>query len=180
MVPALPAREDVLTMRQPDELLVIVFAGETRAGEVLQVVQRLHEQHIVDLHNTAIVVRNAKGQIAIHETNDFTPGQGVVAGGLVGGLVGMLTGNLARDALLGAGAGYVASRVLDLGFSDDFLRQIGEAMIPGSSALVLAIEFERVDEAIRALEPYRGKILRQTLPPDVAQKLAAAMEGAQP
>jgi uncharacterized membrane protein len=163
-------------MRQPDELLVVVFQGETRAGEVLQVVQRLHEQHIVDLHNTAIVVRHADGKIAIHETNDLTPGQGVVAGGLVGGLVGVLTGNLARDALLGAGAGYVASRLVDLGFSDDFLRQIGDAISPGSSALVLAIEFQRVDEAIRALDPYHGKILRQTLPPDVAQRLAAAME----
>jgi uncharacterized membrane protein len=164
-------------MRQPDELLVVVFEGETRAAEVLQVVQRLHEQHVVDLHNTAIIVRDAQGKLSIHETNDLTPGQGAVAGGVVGGLVGLLTGNLARGALLGAGAGYVAARVLDLGFSDDFLRQIGEAMTPGTSALVLAIEFEWVDEAIRALDPYHGKILRDTLPPDVVQKLAEAMEG---
>jgi hypothetical protein len=52
-------------------------------------------------------------------------------------------------------------------------------MTPGTSALVLAIEFERVDEAIRALDPYHGRILRDTLPPDVAQKLAVAMEGPQ-
>jgi uncharacterized membrane protein len=166
-------------MKQPDELLVVVFQGETRAAEVLHVVQRLHAQHIVDLHNTAIIVRDAKGQISIHETNDFTPGQGAVAGGLVGGLVGILTGNVAKGALLGAGAGFVAARVLDLGFSDEFLRQIGEAMTQGTSALVLAIEFERVDEAILALDPYHGQILRQTLPPDVAQKLSAAMEGPQ-
>ena len=166
-------------MKQPDELLVVVFEGEGRAAEVLQVVQRLHEQHVVDLHNTAVIVRDAKGQVSIREANDFTPGQGVVAGGLVGGLVGILTGNLAKGAMLGAGAGFAAAKVLDLGFGDDFLRQIGEAITPGSSALVLAIAFERVDEAVRALDPYHGKILRQTLPPDVARQLSAAMEGPQ-
>jgi uncharacterized membrane protein len=42
---------------------------------------------------------------------------------------------------------------------------------------VAAVEFEKVDEAMRALDPYHGKILRQSLPPEQAQKLAAAMEG---
>jgi uncharacterized membrane protein len=50
-------------------------------------------------------------------------------------------------------------------------------LTPNTSALVLAIEFDRLDEALRALDPYHGTIIRQSLPPDQAEKLAAAMQG---
>lgn len=114
----------------------------------------------------------------IHETNDFTAEQGLVGGALVGGLLDLIKGGLLGGALVGAGVGYLASKALDLGFSDDFLKEIADTLTPNSSAIVAAVEFEQVDEAMRALDPYHGKILRQTLPPEQAQQLAAAMEGA--
>jgi uncharacterized membrane protein len=165
-------------MHAPSELLAIVFQGETRAGEVLAVVNQLHHEGAVDLHNAAVITRDAAGRIAIHETNDFTPREGALGGTVLGGLIGLLRGKLLGDALLGAGAGYVASKVLDLGFNDAFLNEIAATLTPNTSALVLAIEFERLNEALRVLDPYHGTILRQTLPPEQARKLAAAMEGA--
>jgi uncharacterized membrane protein len=164
-------------MHAPSELLAIVFQGETRAGEVLAVVNQLHHEGAVDLHNAAVITRDAAGKIAIHETNDFTPREGALGGAVLGGLIGLLRGKLLGDALLGAGAGYVASKVLDLGFNDAFLNEIAATLTPNTSALVLAIEFERLDEALRVLDPYHGTIIRQTLPPEQVQKLAAAMEG---
>jgi uncharacterized membrane protein len=159
------------------ELLAIVFPGETRAREVLEVVNRLHREGAVDLHNAAVITRDAAGKTTIHERNDFTSREGAVSGAVLGGVVGLLRGKLLGDALLGAGAGYVASKLLDLGFDDRFLKDIAASLTPNSSALVLAIEFDRLDEALRALDPYHGTIIRQTLPADQAQKLAAAMEG---
>lgn len=164
-------------MDVPSELLAIVFPGETRAHEVLDAVNRLHREGAIDLHNAALITRDAAGKIAIHETNDFPTRQGMAGGALLGGVIGLLRGRLVGDTLLGAGAGYLASRVLDLGFSDAFLKEIGDTLTPDSSALVLAIQFERLDDALRVLDQYHGHIIRQSLPAEQAQKLAAAMEG---
>jgi uncharacterized membrane protein len=162
---------------QPDEMVVIAFPGEDKADEVLQALRQLDHEHLVDLKKAAILVRDRHGKIDIHETNDFTTKQGVLGGALAGGLVGFLRGAALEDALLGAGAGFLASKVVDLGFKDEWLREIGNSLTPGSSAIVAALKFEHVDEAIKVLDQFSGgKVLRQTLPPDVAQKLAAAVE----
>ncbi len=165
------------TKNVPSELLVVAFPGETRAAEVMQALDRIHREHLIDLHAAAIVSRDANGKTTIRETNDFTAEQGLVGGALVGGLLGLIKGGMLGGALVGAGAGYLASKVLDLGFSDAFLREVADSLTPNSSAIVVAVEFERVDEAMRVLDPFHGKILRQTLPPGQAEKLAAAMEG---
>jgi uncharacterized membrane protein len=164
-------------MDVPNELLAIVFRGETRAQEVLDAVNQLHHEGVVDLHNAALLTRDGAGKISIHESNDFTAAQGTVGGAVLGGVIGLLRGKLLGGALLGGGAGYLASKLLDLGFDDDFLKAIGDTLTPDSSALVLAIEFKQLDEALRVLDPYHGHIIRQTLPVEQAQKLAAAMEG---
>lgn len=164
-------------MDVPNELLAIVFQGEKRAQEVLDAVNRLRHEGAIDLHNAALITRDAAGKVTIHETNDFTTQQGMAGGALLGGVIGLLRGKLIGDTLLGAGAGFVASKLLDLGFGDTFLKEIGDTLTPDSSALVLAIQFERLDDALRVLDQYHGHIIRQSLPPDQAQKLAAAMEG---
>lgn len=161
----------------PSELVVVAFPGETKAYEVLQVLQRMNKEHLVDLHNAAVVVRHGDGKITFHETHDPKTQTTTVAGALAGGLAGMLRGNVVEGALLGAGAGFVAGKVLDLGFKDDYLKQLGESLAPGTSAIVAAVEFQHVDEAIRELDQFSGgRVLRATLPQDVAQRLAAAVE----
>lgn len=162
----------------PNELLVVAFDGEARADEVLQALQRLHQEHVIDLHATAVIRRAADGTTTIHESNDFTTPAAVLGGALVGGLAGLIRGGLLGGALVGAGVGYVAGKAIDLGFSDHFLREVSEALAPNSSAIAVAIQFEQVDAAIHALDQYHGKILRQTLPEKQAEQLVAAMEGA--
>ena len=162
----------------PNELLVVAFEGETRADEVLQVLERLHHEHVIDLHATAVIRRAADGNTTIHESNDFATPEAVVGGAVVGGLVGLIRGGLLGGALVGAGIGYVAGQAIDLGFSDHFLHEVSEALAPNSSAIAVAIQFEQVDAAIRALDPYHGKVLRRTLPAKQAEQLIAAMEGA--
>lgn len=56
------------------------FSEETRARDVLDAVTRLRQAGAVDLHNAAVVPRNAAGQITIHETKDFTPREGASGG----------------------------------------------------------------------------------------------------
>jgi uncharacterized membrane protein len=167
----------------PNELLVVAFPGENRAGEVLKSLQQLDHDHLIHLKNAAVVVRDDKGKIEIQETHAFDPKQGAIVGALAGGLLGELTGrNLILGGALGAAGGYVASRIvdsgkiIDLGFKDDYLREIADSLTPGTSAIVAIVHFDHADQAVATLKQFSdGRILRQTLPPDVAQQVSAAL-----
>src|SRR5689334_18874352 len=110
---------------QTQEMFVVAFQGTTRADEVLKTLQQLGNQRLIELKNAAIVVRDRGGKIEIRETRDFTTGTSTLGGALAGGLVGVLTGRgMLPGAAVGAAGGYVAGKVIDLGFQDDYLRQI--------------------------------------------------------
>jgi uncharacterized membrane protein len=157
--------------------MVIAFHDEGKADAVLEVLRQLDGEHVVALRDAAVVVRQANGQIAIHETRDFTTRQGVLAGALAGGLIGLLRGNALAGGAVGAAGGLVAARVLDLGFPDQYLSAIAAQLAPGSSAIVAVVDFAHVNPAMTVLDQFDGgTILRHTLPADVAQRLAAAVE----
>ncbi len=166
-----------MATQDPNEVLVVAFPGETRAAEVLNELKQLNKEHLIHLKNAAIITRDRGGKVSIHETHDFDAKQGAVAGALAGGLLGMLRGDLVEGALLGAGAGFVASKVVDLGFKDDYLKQLAANLQPDSSAIVAIVLFDHADQAVGELNLHGGTILRETLPADVAAKLAAAAQG---
>ena len=166
-------------MSAPTELLVVMFQGESRAAEVLEAVKRLRATGALHLGNAAVITRNAQGHTSVNELKDLSPGEGAAAGAALGALVGALRGNLLADTLIGAGVGWLASETLDLGFSDTFLHQIASQLSPNTSALALAVEFDRLDEALHTLGQYHGTILHQTLSAEQARQLKVAMEGVQ-
>jgi uncharacterized membrane protein len=161
----------------PNQALVVSFPDENKAQEVLETLKQLNAAHDVALSSAAVIRRDPDGKVNIHETRDFNAKQGAVAGALAGGLIGLLRGNALAGAAIGTAAGFGASKVLDLGLPDDFLKQIGEQLTPGSSALVAIVTFENVADAMKVLDQYAGaKILHSALSPDVAQQLSAAIE----
>ena len=161
----------------PNQALVVSFPDENKAQEVLETLKQLNAAHDVALSSAAVIRRDPDGKINIHETRDFNAKQGAVAGALAGGLIGLLRGNALPGAAIGTAAGFGASKLVDLGLPDDFLKQIGEQLTPGSSALVAIVTFENVADAMKVLDQYAGaKILHHALTPDVAQQLSAAIE----
>jgi uncharacterized membrane protein len=160
----------------PNEVFVIAFPGEQRAQEVLDVLKQLDHEGAAQLRNAAIIRRSAKGEISITETRDFSDKQGAIAGALAGGLIGLLRGHVIFDAALGAAGGYGVSKVVDLGFPDAYLRDLAQQLKPDSSAIVAIVTFTNVERAMATLDQFSGgTILRQTLAPEIAQKLAAAV-----
>lgn len=160
----------------PQEVVVISFPDENKAQEVLGVLKQLKHEGAAELRNAAVIRRSAGGEISISETRDFDDKQGAIAGALAGGLIGLLRGHALAGAAIGAVGGFGASKVIDLGFPDAYLRDLAQQLKPGSSAIVAMVTFTNVERAMATLDQFDGgTIMRQTLPPDVAQKLAAAV-----
>jgi hypothetical protein len=76
-----------------------------------------------------------------------------------------------------AADGDAAGKFVDLGLEYDFLKEVGDNLGPGSSAVVALVDFEQVDRAMEELEKFEGgTIQHHTLSPEVYQKLADSVE----
>jgi uncharacterized membrane protein len=159
------------------EMMVVAFDSEDEAEQVLDALKALEGEHVIDLKSAAVVVRRADGKVRIKETKDFDARQGAIGGAVAGGLLGLLRGGLLKGAILGAAGGAAAGKVVDLGLEDDFLKEVGETLGTGTSAVVALVDFEQVDAAMEELDKFeRGRILRHTLSADVYHKLSEAVE----
>jgi len=164
--------------KMPDhEMMVVAFENEHGAAQVLESLKGMEAMDIVDLKNAAVIVRNSSGEVKIKETSDFDTKQGALGGAVAGAVLGLLRGGLIKGALLGAAGGAAAGKFIDLGLEDDFLKEIGDNLGPGTSAVVALVDFEQVDSAMEELDKFEGaKILRHTLSEEVYAKLSEAVE----
>jgi uncharacterized membrane protein len=164
--------------KMPDhEMIVVAFDNENEADQVLNSLKGMQALDIVDLKNAAVIVRDSSGEVKIKETSDFDTKQGAIGGAAAGAVLGLLGGGFLRGALLGAAGGAAAGKFIDLGLEDDLLKEIGDNLGPGTSAVVALVDFEQVDQAMEELDKFEGgRILRHTLSPEVYTKLSEAVE----
>ncbi len=166
------------------DLLVLGFDDAKKAQAVLAEVQELEREHLVDLEDAAVVVRDEKGKVKLHQTNDLS---GVAASGGFwwGGFFGLLMGWIVLNPLLGwvAGAGIGSAlgwwqgKRIDLGINDEFMKELGETLTPNTSAIFVLIRRATVDRVIEELKPFGGKILHTSLSREDEQALKDAIEG---
>lgn len=165
------------SMMPDHEMMVIAFDNEYEAEQVLDSLKTMESMNVVDLKNGAVIIRSESGQVKINETSDFDVKQGAIGGAAAGAVLGLLGGSLLRGAILGAAGGAAAGKFVDLGLEDDFLKEVGDNLGPGTSAVVALVDFEQVDQAMEELDRFAGgHIMRHTLSDEVYMKLSEAVE----
>ena len=174
------------------DLIVVGFKNNKyRASDVLNQLRRMEEQDwTVNLDDAVAVYRDAKGKLRIDQSYDPTTGDGVAWGGLWGSMIGFIlaipfTGGLSAAAAAGAlGAGVIGGTAAgaaagaidakwwkeDFGISEEFVRDVGQTIQPGDSA-VFALITANPDEAAKQFSGYGGKVLRTTLSNEQAAKI---------
>ena len=95
----------------------------------------------------------------------MSTGKGAGIGALVGGVVGLLAGpaGVAWGLVIGGGSGALAA-LRDSGFEDESLKELGSALLPGTSAIAVTASKEYTEEV-------RKKAKGETL--SVARDLAS-------
>lgn len=53
------------------DLVVVSFKGEDTADQVLKKLQQLQKEHVIDLGDACVVVRDAKGKIHLKQAVDL-------------------------------------------------------------------------------------------------------------
>lgn len=159
----------------PMELVVAAFNDEDGASQALKELKEAKKEKLIGITDAAVIQRRADNKVHIHETGDMSGGRGAVIGGIVGAAIGLV----APPAILvaggvGAAIGGLAARLRDSGFPDDRLRELGEALQPGTSALVAVIELKWVEEVERELESFGARLVTEAIKADIAAQLETA------
>ena len=159
----------------PVSLVVQAYNDKSKADQVLKALKDLQKRRVFTILNAAVLVMDQDGKVKLRETEDVDAKRGVLFGAVAGGLIGLLGGpaGVIVGAAAGATTGGVAAHQIDMGFSDDYLREIQASLKPGSSALIALVEHEWVERVIAELEEYEGALFRKALKADIAAQLAA-------
>jgi uncharacterized membrane protein len=154
-------------------LVAVVAAFTTEQGASTALNQLKSVDHdTLHVQEAAVVVRDSEGKLKIQESHHVA--RGAVLGGIAGGVVGLLAGPVGWLALGGASVGALAQRLRDSGFPDDRLREIGQGLKPGTSALVAIVELRWVQELENELRAAAADIVTETLRDEVAAQLEQA------
>jgi uncharacterized membrane protein len=165
------------------DLIVVGFKGEDTADQVLNKLRALQKEHLIDLEDACIVVRDQKGDVHLKQAVNLV-GVGAASGGAWGALWGTLIGllflnplaGLLTGAAIGAGAGALSGALSDYGVDDDFIRSVGSTIQPGSSALFVLVRRATLDKVLPELRPFGGTILRTSLSHEQEERLKKALQ----
>jgi uncharacterized membrane protein len=130
----------------PQTLIGIAFPDAFRAQEFFTAATRLSVQGHLKLKDAVFVSKDQSGKTMVRETADPQPGRTAVSGAVWAGLFGLLLGGpvgWVAGAAIGAGAGAITAKAVDLGITDEWVGWFREAVQPGTT--ILAILAEDVD-----------------------------------
>ncbi|WP_426574351.1 DUF1269 domain-containing protein [Aquihabitans sp. McL0605] len=160
-----------------DHIIGVSFEKVTRAEEVLLALSHLQGEGEIAMHDAVVVVKTAEGKVRIHQTVDPTPGRSALTGSIWGMLAGLLFGGpiFLAAAAAGAGGGALLAKLIDLGLDDKWVKEVGEWLDPGTSALLVLVAAEVRPAVVAELGRYEGTVLYCTFPDAVRQELERAL-----
>ncbi len=159
-----------------DHIIGVSFDKVTRAEEVLLALVHLQQEGEIALSDAVVVVKDGDGKVHIRQTIDPTPGRSALTGSIWGMLVGMLFGGpVLAAAAVGAGGGALMAKLIDLGLDDDWVRDVGNWLDPGTSALLVLVAADVRPAVLAELGRYEGDVLYCTFPDAVRQELERAL-----
>src|SRR4051795_8209345 len=160
------------------ELFVAAFDNENEAGEALKDFKTMDREGSIELIDAAAIVHGADGKVRFEETADPSGKKWAKRGAIAGGLVGLIfPPTIIASAVVGGAGGGVWGKIRDKGFKDEDLKEIGESLPPGSSAIIAIAEDHVIERLQRGLEGY-DRIARHALSADAALQVVAAADAA--
>jgi uncharacterized membrane protein len=167
------------------DLVCVAFDDVTTADRALHELTVLQKEYLIELADACVVVRPVDGEIQLKQAFPLArigAMSGGTSGALWGGLIGLLFLNplagMAIGAGVGAASGALAGKVTDYGIPDDFIKQLGGTIKPGSSALFLLIKRVTADKVLPRMHAFKGTVLKTSLSDEQEARLREALAAA--
>jgi len=160
-------------VQSPVQVIVAAFKESDSASNVLAELKQAKRDGLIDIEDAAVITKDADGKSKIRETQDLGTGRGATIGAITGAVLSLIAGPLGWMALGGGVIGAIAAMMIEGGFPQDRLTHLAEGLAPGSSALVVIVEHNWVDQLVDEIEKHDANILKVDLPAEISQELAA-------
>jgi uncharacterized membrane protein len=161
-----------------ENVVVVGFTEPSKAYQALSVLKECDADGRIGLESAAVVERTAAGELRYPESADNVGPVGVASGSLIGMLVGVLGGPV--GVLLGWGAGAMMGGAFDVDravTSDEALTVLGQAIPPGSTAVIASVEEPAVEVIDGEMKNLGGEVTRRSAG-EVMGELEAAEDAA--
>ena len=155
-------------------LIVITFDNADEAGRVRETLRKGGSEH-VRLDDSAVVVKDEEGKVHVKDEMD----RGVKIGAVGGGFLGLLIAGLffpVAGIVLGALGGALVGASMDMGIQKKFIKQVGDDLGPGTSALFIIVRDADPNYALAALRPYKGNVYQTSLPTEAEEELRRVLK----
>jgi uncharacterized membrane protein len=155
-------------------LVVLAFDSETDAEQMRDDLMRLQKEHLIGLDDAAVAVRDKDGKVKIKQVTSLAGG-GALGGAFWGLLIGLIFFVPVFGLVVGAAAGALAGKYADVGVDDKFIKEVGNSIQPGNSALFLLVRDATPDKVMDELKKYKNvKVLKTSLSKEQEDQLRQA------
>ena len=157
-------------------LVVIAFDDPDEAGKVRKTLSSIKQTGHLSLDDSAIVVKDEKGEVHLKNEVD----RGVKVGAVGGSMLGLLIGSIffpIGGLILGAIGGALVGKLFNTGVSQDFVKEVTDELEPGSSAIFFIVRGDDPNPTVASLRQYKGKVLQTSLPEEAEETLRRQIEG---
>lgn len=155
-------------------LTVLKFETSDGAEKALEVVKDLSKQHLINLHDAAIVTwPEGKKKPKTKQLHDLA-GAGALSGAFWGMLFGLIFFVPIIGLAFGAAMGALTGSMTDIGINDEFIRSIRSKVTEGTSALFLMTSDAVKDKVKEAFQGMEFELIASNLSNEEEEKLRAA------
>ena len=159
------------------DLVVIGFDDEHKGFEMRAKLAKLQKEYLIEMEDVVVVTKDDKGKVKLHHAVNLTAA-GAVGGTFWGMLIGMIFLNPLVGAAVGAGAGALSGKLRDIGISDNFMKELAEALRNDTSALFVLVRKVTPDKVLEGLKGFKGKVIQTSLSKDREEELRQVLEKA--
>lgn len=160
------------------DLVVFAFSNPSGAAEMGETIKELQKEQLIDVADAATVVRRDDGKVKVKQAVSLV-GAGALGGAFWGMLIGLLFFMPWLGLAVGAVTGALSGKLSDYGIDDDFIKEVGETVEPGHSALFLLIRNWTEDKVLERLSKFDATVLRTSLSHEEEAQLKAAFGAAE-
>src|SRR5512136_1369375 len=155
-------------------LVVLAFDTETGAEQAGDELLRMEKNDNIEQDKGAVVVKNKDGKVKTKQITSLA-GAGALGGAFWGLLFGLIFFVPVFGLVLGAAVGAIAGKYSDVGVDDKFIKEVGNSIQPGNSALFLLVREAVPDKIMEGLKQYKNvKVIKTSLSKEQEEKLRQA------
>jgi uncharacterized membrane protein len=157
---------------------VLKFSTADGANGALNAIKDLQKQHLIKLHDAAIVSWPAGRKSPKTKQLVDLVGMGATSGMFWGMLLGFIFAAPLFGMAVGAAFGALGGAFRDYGIDDDFIKHVRTQVTEGTSALFLMTSEAVMDRVVEMMKNVKFEIIATNLSKEQEQKLREAFSHA--